>query len=115
MVIELPAGMLMKVLHPRYVIGGNAILFGVFACAMSAAKSYAPVMVLRVLIGLSEAFVNNAYLYISLWYRPDELALRTGKSIRLKQIELTPLMNSHTLTSNLFSGNIRHGSSRRRH
>ncbi|KIX10088.1 uncharacterized protein Z518_01169 [Rhinocladiella mackenziei CBS 650.93] len=55
-----------------------SVLFGVFACAMVSAKSYAPVMVLRVLIGLAEAFVKNAYLYISLWYRPDELSLRTA-------------------------------------
>lgn len=81
MVIELPAGLLMRVIHPRYVIGVPAILFGVFACAMVAAKSYAAVMVLRVLIGLGEAFLNNAYLYISLWYRPEELSLRTGELI----------------------------------
>lgn len=102
MIIELPAGLLMKVVHPRYVIGINAILFGVFACSMSAAKSYATVMVLRVLIGLSEAFVNNAYLYISLWYRPDELSLRTGQSITLQTIELAVLTIPPRLTCTLF-------------
>jgi hypothetical protein len=69
MVIELPAGLLLRICHPRYVIGGAAITFGVIACCMSAAKSYASLMVLRVLIGLAEAFVNNAFLYTSMWYR----------------------------------------------
>lgn len=80
MVIELPAGLLLRICHPRYVIGGASITFGVVACCMAVAKSYASLMILRVLIGLAEAFVNNAFLYTSMWYRPDELALRTGKS-----------------------------------
>ena len=80
MVIELPAGLLLRVWHPRYVIGCAAAAFGVFSCCVAVSKSYVSVMVLRVLIGLSEAFVNNAFIYISLWYGSDELALRTGKS-----------------------------------
>lgn len=79
MTVELVAGLLLRIFHSRYTIGAAAILFGVFACAMAAAKSYAPVIVLRLLIGLAEAFINNAYLYISLWYKPDELSLRTGE------------------------------------
>ncbi|KAI1614623.1 major facilitator superfamily domain-containing protein [Exophiala viscosa] len=78
MVLELPAGLLLRICPPRFVLGVNAVLFGIFACAMASAKSYASVMVLRVLIGFAEAFVNNAYLYISLWYRPNELSTRTA-------------------------------------
>lgn len=80
MVIELPAGLLLRVYHPRYVIGYAAVSFGVFAHCVATAKSYTTVMVLRVLIGLAEAFVNNGFLYASLWYRPHELALRTGRN-----------------------------------
>lgn len=43
---------------------------------ISAAKSYAIVVVLRVLVGASEAFVNAAPLYLSIWYKRDELAIR---------------------------------------
>ena len=77
MVIELPAGILLRYCHPRYVFAGALISFGVFAALLSV-SNYAGVMVLRVLIGLGEAFVNNGFIYISLWYRPSELSLRTG-------------------------------------
>jgi MFS family permease len=78
MIIEFPAGLLLRRYHPRYVIGLGAIFFGIFATTVAAAKSYAAVMILRVLLGLAEAFANNAYLYISFWYKAEELSTRTG-------------------------------------
>jgi MFS family permease len=44
--------------------------------SISVAKSYPTVVGLRVLVGAFEAFVNAAPLYLSLWYRRDELATR---------------------------------------
>jgi MFS family permease len=78
MLIELPAGLFLRKFPPRYVIGFALISFGVIACCFAVAKTYATAIVLRLLIGLGEAFVNNAFIYISTWYKPDELALRTG-------------------------------------
>lgn len=40
------------------------------------AKSYGTVVGLRVLVGTAEAFVNAAPLYLSLWYKRNELATR---------------------------------------
>jgi MFS family permease len=40
------------------------------------AKSYSTVVGLRVLVGASESFVNAAPLYLSLWYKREELATR---------------------------------------
>lgn len=36
-------------------------------------------MALRDLIGLGEAFTTNAFIFASLWYKPEELAVRVGK------------------------------------
>ena len=55
-------------------------------------------MVLRVLIGLGEAFINNAWIFISLWYKPDEMSLRAGKP-------LVP-RNHTTLAHNAYAGAI---------
>lgn len=78
MIIELPAGLLIRYVHPRYCFSGALIGFGVFAMLMTVAGGYAGIMVLRVLIGLGEALVNNAWIFISLWYRPNELSRRSG-------------------------------------
>ncbi|OQU98531.1 hypothetical protein CLAIMM_04304 [Cladophialophora immunda] len=78
MLVEFGAGLMLRVLPPRFVIGGAALCFGVFACCMAAVKSYAPLMVLRVLLGLAEGVGYNVYLYTSLWYKPHELARRTA-------------------------------------
>ena len=60
-------------IHPSVAL----ILFGLFSMLFTVSE-YAGVMVLRVLLGLAEAFVNNAFIYVSLWYKPNELALRTA-------------------------------------
>jgi sugar phosphate permease len=75
--IELPAGMALRYVHPRYVFSGALISFGLFSTLFTV-SGYAGIMVLRVLIGLAEVFVNNAYILVSLWYMPNELSLRTG-------------------------------------
>jgi MFS family permease len=86
MVIEFPAGMLLRYTHPRYVFSGALVSFGIFAACMAHAKSYAATMILRVFIGLGEAVANNAYIFISLWYKPNELSLRTGAIYSLTPI-----------------------------
>lgn len=79
MVIELPAGMALRYIHPRYVFASSLVIFGICATCLAASRNYAAVMVLRLLIGLGEAFINNSWIFISLWYKPQELSLRAGK------------------------------------
>lgn len=50
-------------------------------------------MVLRVLIGLGEAFVNNTWIFLSVWYTPKELALRSGESFKLLNLLAHHLVN----------------------
>lgn len=86
MIVELPAAMTIRYYHPRYIFCLSLLAFGVSAACMAATKSYAGIMVLRVVIGLGEAFANNAYIYITLWYKPKELAMRTGAKATTRQI-----------------------------
>ena len=78
MLLELPAGLSLRYIHPRYVFSAALICFGTFSACMAVTDGYAGPMVLRVLVGLAEVFVSNGWIYISLWYRPSELSLRAG-------------------------------------
>ena len=70
----------MRVIAPRFVFGGAIVLFGVCATCIAVSGGYAGLMVLRTILGMGEATLTLAFLYASYWYRPDELALRNGKS-----------------------------------
>lgn len=80
MLVEGGAGILLRKYPPRFVIGGAVLTFGVLGCCTSLVKSYASIMVIRLLLGLAEGVSYNVYLYTSVWYKPHELARRTGKS-----------------------------------
>lgn len=45
---------------------------------LSVAKNYATVAGLRVAVGAAEAFVQAAPLYLTLWYKREQLAFRTA-------------------------------------
>lgn len=79
MLIELPAGLALRYFQPRYVFAAALLSFGVCAACLSVANGYAGAIVLRLIIGFGEAFINNAWLMISVWYKPNELALRSGR------------------------------------
>ncbi len=99
MLLELPAGLSLRYIHPKYIFSGALICFGIFSACMAAVDGYAGVMVLRVLTGLAEVFVNNGFIYISLWYRPSELSLRTGSFSWAKYL---PLAFADQRSCNLF-------------
>ena len=48
------------------------------ASRICVAKSYQAVAGLRVGVGVGEAFIQAGTLYLSLWYKPHELATRGG-------------------------------------
>ncbi|RDL41557.1 Uncharacterized protein BP5553_01536 [Venustampulla echinocandica] len=78
MVGEFPFALLLRVSKPAYVYGFTIIAFGLFATCCVATRSYAALLVLRLLVGVAEAAAQTAFLYLSLWYKPDELAMRTA-------------------------------------
>jgi hypothetical protein len=49
---------------------------------MAAVRSYAPVMVIRTFLGFTEAFVQTGFLFLTLWYRREEVTTRTGTSVK---------------------------------
>ena len=86
MLLELPAALSLRYIHPRYVFSGALICFGVLSACLSVANGYAGLMILRVLIGLGEVFIQCGFIYISLWYRPSELSLRAGRYSLTQQL-----------------------------
>ena len=79
MVVELPAILSLRVIPPNYVFGLAVVFFGIFSACFSQSKSYAAVIILRLLIGIAEAFVQSGWVFLSLWYRKEELSTRTGE------------------------------------
>lgn len=111
MLIELPAGMALRYIHPRYCFGGALICFGVFATLLSIA-GYEGIAVLRLLIGLAEVFVTNSFIFVSVWYRQSELAKRTGEFLLFWSRASAQSFSG--LTDNfIYSRDLRHDSRRR--
>jgi hypothetical protein len=78
MVFELPAALSLRLIRPGWAYGTAVLLFGVFACCLSSVKTYGALLGIRLLIGLAEAFVQTGWVFLSLWYKHDELSTRTG-------------------------------------
>lgn len=76
----------MRYVHPRYIFSVALIVFGLCAACLSVSGGYAAAIILRLLIGCGEAFINNAWLMISVWYKPKELALRSGTCSRCPHV-----------------------------
>ena len=52
------------------------VLWGLFTTCVVAAHSLGALMALRFLTGAAEAFIQGTLIYLSFWYRYDELATR---------------------------------------
>ena len=76
----LPGNISLKVFPPHYILGGSALLFGTFLSAASGARGYGTIISMRVLIGAVQAFIQGLGLYVTIWYRRDEVATRGGMS-----------------------------------
>jgi hypothetical protein len=88
MVGEFPFAMLLRKFPPTYIYGSTVILFGMFATLCVATKSCTALLILRL---FAESSCQTSFLYLSLWYKPEELAMRSGMSY---------LDLSHSLTIN---------------
>ncbi|KIW93256.1 uncharacterized protein Z519_05861 [Cladophialophora bantiana CBS 173.52] len=78
LVFELPAALSLRLFHPNWAYGTAVIIFGILATSMTAVRSYAPIMVIRVLLGFAEAFVQTGFVFLSLWYRREEVTTRAA-------------------------------------
>lgn len=79
MLFDLPAALTLRYIHPRLVIGSALVVFGLLAALLAVVKSYPAILVIRAGIGVGECFVNVAWIFASIWYKPSELGMRTGK------------------------------------
>jgi hypothetical protein len=75
-----PGNIGLKVIRPNIILGGACLLFGAFLVSTSAAQNYATVLSMRILLGATQAFIQGLGLYVTIWYRRDEVATRSGKS-----------------------------------
>ncbi|KAJ4288035.1 hypothetical protein N0V90_012051 [Kalmusia sp. IMI 367209] len=75
-VFQIPGTMLIKKFGPSYQFGGAMIAWGVFTACMVAAKTLGALMALRLFVGAAEAFIHGTLIYLSFWYRYNELATR---------------------------------------
>lgn len=64
MLFELPPGILLRIRHPRYVIGGASVCFSLFAARMAAIKGYRHLAALRTLIGVTEG-IGDCVIFTS--------------------------------------------------
>jgi hypothetical protein len=83
----LPSNLALRALGPNRTLGFGTAFFGVMVCGLSAARKHGVVMGLRVLIGMGEAMIQCGGLYLSLWYKRDELGSRACNShlVRLQE------------------------------
>ncbi|KAJ4349416.1 uncharacterized protein N0V89_008031 [Didymosphaeria variabile] len=82
-VFQIPGTMLIKKFGPSYQrrltwlqFGSAVIAWGVFTTCLVAAKTAGALMALRFLVGSAEAFIQGTLIYLSFWYRYNELATR---------------------------------------
>ena len=76
----LPANLSMRIIPPPKLIGTAIFFFSICTLCLAAAKNYATVLFLRMLIGSGQAFVQVAFLYLSIWYKRNEVATRAGET-----------------------------------
>ncbi|KAK6850354.1 hypothetical protein PG995_014187 [Apiospora arundinis] len=75
---QLPATLLLRQLGPQRQFAGAMISWGLLTVGASYAKNYATLVVCRVLIAVAESLIQGAVLYLSFWYRYEELATRAS-------------------------------------
>ncbi|KAI2609164.1 allantoate permease [Hypoxylon sp. NC1633] len=76
---EFPTGYLMQRLPTAKYLGANVILWGLIVTLNSAAKNWAALATLRVLLGCFESAVAPALILVtSMWYKRSEQPARVG-------------------------------------
>ncbi|KIW34299.1 uncharacterized protein PV07_01086 [Cladophialophora immunda] len=75
-VFQLPGYLCLRIVRPPVQLGLALMVWGTFNTLICVAKSYQAIAGLRVGVGVGEAFLQAGPLYLSLWYKRDELATR---------------------------------------
>ncbi|KAH9905139.1 putative pantothenate transporter [Xylariomycetidae sp. FL2044] len=76
LVFQLPGTLLLRMIGPPTQFAGAMLAWGVITSCTMLATSAGTLIALRTLTGAAEAFVQGTILYLSFWYRYDELAFR---------------------------------------
>ena len=69
---------MIRVFHAPTVYAISAFVFGVSALLTAYAKTYTHLLVLRLFMGFGEATVQTGFVYVSLWYRREEMSVRAS-------------------------------------
>ncbi|KAJ6020471.1 hypothetical protein N7540_005975 [Penicillium herquei] len=78
-VFEVPSNLILGRTRPSIFLPSIMILWGVLTCLMSVIKSYAHLVILRILVGSVEAgFAPGVLLVLSSWYKRTEQSKRFG-------------------------------------
>ncbi|KAK6221102.1 hypothetical protein LQW54_001675 [Pestalotiopsis sp. IQ-011] len=76
LLFQLPAMLLMRKVGPPVEFACAMIVWGVVTVCTIKATNYIHLMIIRTLVGASEAFIQGSILYLSFWYPYNELATR---------------------------------------
>ncbi|KUL83815.1 hypothetical protein ZTR_06622 [Talaromyces verruculosus] len=75
---QLPGSLLLRKLGPQRQFSGALLAWGICTIAASFSKTYAALAVCRFLIAFFESLIQGALLYLSFWYKYEELATRAA-------------------------------------
>ncbi|KAI1855203.1 hypothetical protein JX265_006655 [Neoarthrinium moseri] len=76
LICQLPAMLIMRKVGPPVEFACAMLAWGVVTICTMKATGKVQLMILRALVGVSEAFIQGAVLYLSFWYPYNELATR---------------------------------------
>ncbi|RDW78914.1 uncharacterized protein DSM5745_05766 [Aspergillus mulundensis] len=78
-IFELPSNILMQIFSPHLWLSAQIFIWGTIATFESFIKTYGSLLATRFLLGLFEAGFEPGGMYLlTMWYKPDEYALRIG-------------------------------------
>lgn len=76
--LELVVCLVLRYVPARSAFGVPIMGLGVFVLLMAFCDNYSRLNILRIMVGFTEEFVNNAFIFLTLWNKPEEIASRTG-------------------------------------
>ncbi|RYP11172.1 hypothetical protein DL765_007859 [Monosporascus sp. GIB2] len=76
LLFQLPGTLLLRKIGPANQFSAAMIGWGVVTVCTVKASAYGHMMAIRFLVGVTEAFIQGSILYLSFWYRYNELATR---------------------------------------
>lgn len=76
---EYPTSVLVQKLPVGRYVAANAFFWGAVVAVTAACKGFGSLFIVRFLLGVAEATISPAFVYItSMWYAREEIPIRTG-------------------------------------